>query len=203
MTMQPPAGADTSAASPSLGTITTISDGKTSWLISPMTGKQEGPDKGDPSSANCWGLKLEKARVTGSETIDSRDCWVVESGKPDSITDRYWLDKAKYDVLKGESKDQEGHILRWSLSDFRPILGAYEYPYKMDVLSGDTVVASMVVKTVTVNTGLADSLFDPDKVEVKQSDLQEMLRKLMEQQGADSTAAPDSILPDSTEAPRK
>jgi outer membrane lipoprotein-sorting protein len=195
MTMKPPAGADTSGMPPSMGTITTISDGKSTWLISPMTGKQEVPEKGDPSSANCWGLKFEQAKVTGSETIDGRECWIVESGKPDSITDRYWLDKAKYDVLKGESKDQEGHILRWSLSDFRPILGAFEYPYKMDVLSGDTVVASMTVSSVAVNTGLADSLFDPDKVEVNQSDLQEMLRKLMQEQGQDSTEAPDSAEP--------
>jgi len=200
MTMQPPAGADTSNVPPGLGKVTTISDGKNTWLVSPMTGKQQIPDKGDPSSANCWGLKFESAKVTGSETVDGRDCWIVESTKPDSISDRYWLDKAKFDVLKGESKDSEGHLLRWTLSDFRPLSAGFDYPYKMEVWSGDSVVASMGVKNIEVNTGLADSLFDADKVEVNKTDMDEMLRRLMQQQGADTTEPPTE---DSTAQPGK
>jgi outer membrane lipoprotein-sorting protein len=180
-----------------LGKVTTISDGKITWLISPMTGKQQVPDKDDPSSANCWGLKFENAKVTGSEAVNGHECWIVESSKKDSMTDRYWLDKAKYDVLKGESRDQDGHVLLWVLSDFQPLSGGFEYPYKMDVFSGDTVVASMSVKNITVNTGIADSLFDPDKVDAQKTDVQEMLRRLLEQQGADSAA------PDTTEPPKK
>jgi hypothetical protein len=39
------------------------------------------------------------------------------------------------------------------------------------------------VKTVTVNTGVADTLFDPDKVEVKGPNMQELMQKMQEQQG--------------------
>jgi len=198
MTMQPPAGADTTAMPPGMGKVTTISDGIKTWLISPMMGKQEVPEKNDPSSANCWGLKLQSAKVAGSETVGDRDCWIVESGKQDSISDRYWLDKAKFDVLKGESKDTEGHVLRWMLSDFRPVIGGFDYPYKMEVYSGDTVVATMAVQNITTNTGLSDTLFDADRVVVKQSDMEEMLRHLMEQQGGDSGMP---VMPDSTEPP--
>ncbi|HEY3294055.1 MAG TPA: hypothetical protein VGL38_01310 [bacterium] len=200
MNMLPPPGADTSMMASGMGKVTTISDGRNTWLISPMVGKQQIPEKGDPSSANCWGLKFENARVAGSETVNGRECWIVESGRPDSINDRYWLDKAKFDVLKGESKDGEGHVLRWMLSDFRPVLGHYDYPYKMEVFSGDTVVATMTVRTIAVNTGLSDTLFDADRIEVKKSDMEEMLRQLMQQQGGDTAQEP---MPDSTEPPKK
>ncbi len=196
MTMQPPPGEDSASVPVDLRRVTTVSDGATTWLISPMTGKQQVPDKNDPSTANCWGLKFENARVAGSETVDGHECWIVETGRPDSITDRYWLDKAKLDVLKGESKDREGHVLRWELSDFQPVLGSFEYPHKMEVFNGDTLVASVTVKNITLNTGLADSLFDPDRVEVNKTDMEEMLRRLMQQQGEDTTmVVPDSVGP--------
>ena len=37
------------------------------------------------------------------------------------------------------------------------------------------------IKSLEINKGLSDDLFDPDKVKVEKSDMQEMMKKMMQQ----------------------
>ncbi len=48
-------------------------------------------------------------------------------------------------------------------------------------------MSTVVVKSVEINKGLSDNLFDPNKVEIKSPvDMQEMMKRMMQEQGADS-----------------
>ena len=50
-------------------------------------------------------------------------------------------------------------------------------PYKTQVFLDSRLISTTVVKSLEMNKGLSDDLFDPDKVEVKGFDMQEMMKK--------------------------
>jgi hypothetical protein len=47
----------------------------------------------------------------------------------------------------------------------------------MEIYQKGKLVSTIVVKTVEINQGLDDALFDPDKIEVKGPSVQDMMKK--------------------------
>ena len=174
-----------------------IDDGHDTWMINPFSGKTKLDDADAARQElphDCWGFTPQNARITGEATAQGRSCYLVELNR-DSVTHTLWLDKETLTVLEGESRDGEGKV-RWVLSDFRPVTAEYRHPYKVEMFEGEQLLSTMTVRSVTVDAGLADELFDAERVEPPALDMQELMRRAMEAQGAmeaDSLLVPDSL----------
>lgn len=164
-----------------------IFDGKDTWVISPFTGKQKLPEEQRmkyQGNLDWWHSISEEAEIVGSEKISGRDCYLVKfKEKEESPITRLWIDKNKLFVVKGEGSGEKGETMTMAFSDFRTIKGDWEIPYKTEIFSDGKVVTTVIMKSLEINKGLSDDLFDPDKVEVKGMDMQDMMKKMMQKEG--------------------
>ncbi len=174
-----------------------IDDGHQTWMINPFTGKQK-LDEAEAARQelphDCWGFTPANSRITGEAMAQGRPCYLVELDR-DSVTHTLWLDKESLLVREGNSRDGASEV-RWVLSDFRPVTPDYQHPYKVEMFDGDQLLSTMTVRSVTVDSQLADGLFNADSVQTPALDMQELMRRAFEAQGAmeaDSLAPPDSL----------
>jgi len=163
-----------------------IYDGKDTWMISSFLGKQKLPyeeGKEYQMGMDWWEFISEKTKVVGTEKVGERECYVVdvEEEEEPSFT-RLWLDKENLALIKGESKEPEGETMVWIYSDFRKIKGDFEIPYKTEMYVDGKLMGTLLIKSLEINKGLSDDLFDPDKVEVKGFNMEEMMKKMMQEQ---------------------
>ncbi len=63
---------------------------------------------------------------------------------------------------KGEMQGEQGETGLWVYSDFRKMAGDLEMPYKTEVYMNGEFLFNMIVKSIEINKGLPDSLFEPD-----------------------------------------
>ena len=162
-----------------------IYDGKDTWMISPFMGKKKlsGEDeKQYQRERNWWELISEKAEIVGTEKVGKRECYVVEIEEEEEFPfTKLWLDKKNLVLIKGESKGTKEETILLIHSDFKKIKGDWEMPYKSEIYVDGELTTTFLVKSLEINTGLSDDLFDPDKVKVKIKgfNIQEMMRKMM------------------------
>ena len=176
----------------SLGTLRTvmINNGTEAWMFSPFGGKQqltqEEAERNAPAR-NCWGFFPDNARVSGSETLNGRDCYVVDVVE-EGIATRLWLDKTNFIPVQGESKDSTGtESYKWVHSDFHHIQGDWEYPYHTEMYDGKDLAATMTVTALEVNQGLSADLFDPDKVNVPSLSIEDLMKLIPQDQDTGGT----------------
>jgi outer membrane lipoprotein-sorting protein len=162
-----------------------IYDGKDMWMISPFMGKKKLPkekEKEHQAEMNWWGMASEKAKIVGTEKVGKRECYVVElKEKKESHFDKVWLDKKNLVLTKAESRGAEGKAIISLYSDFRKIKGDWEMPYKTEIYEGNKLMSTTLVKSLQVNKGLSDDLFDPNKVKAKESGMRDMMRRMMKE----------------------
>lgn len=161
-----------------------IYDGKDTWMISPFQGnKKLSPEEARQYQAqrNWWSLISEDAKIVGAEKVGDRECHVVEIAQKDYPFTKIWLDKDNLVLVKGESKGPKGETFLWVQSDFRKIEGGWEIPYQSQVYADGKLLVTATVKSIEINKGLADDLFDPTQVKATGINMQELIRKLMEQ----------------------
>ncbi len=161
-----------------------IYDGKDTWMISPFMGKKKlsgEEEKQYQRERNWWELISEKAEIVGTEKVGKRECYAVKIEEEEFPFTKLWLDKKNLVLIKGESKGTEGETILLVHSNFRKIKGDWEMPYKSEIYVDGEPTTTFVVKSLEINKGLSDDLFDPDKVKVKMKgfDIQEMMRKMM------------------------
>jgi outer membrane lipoprotein-sorting protein len=165
---------------------TVIYDGKEGWMISPFLGKQrlsEEEVQQYQSERNIWDIIGDNAKVTGTEKIGKRDCYVVETtGEGDFPFTRIWLDKNTLNVVKAERKKPEEPTTLLQNYDFRKIKDDWEMPFKTEIYLGGTLMSSTVVDSLQVNKGLADELFDSGEMEVEDSEVDDIIRKIIQQE---------------------
>jgi len=158
-----------------------IGDGKDYWLISPILGTQKVPPaEGEKyqSDWQWWDRLTTEARVVGEEKVNARNCYVVE-GKPKEGTafSKLWIDKDSFFLVKAEGKADDT-AMSMVCSDFRPIHGQFQIPYRTDIFAEGKVVSTVRVTSVKVNTGLADDLFDPKKAKAKGPSMEQMMKMM-------------------------
>jgi outer membrane lipoprotein-sorting protein len=157
-----------------------IYDGRDTWMVSGFTGKKKlsgGQEKQYQAQRDWWDQVSEKASIVGSETVSGRDCYVVDVNDPQkSSFTKMWVDKKSLNLIKGEMKNPKGETSSWVSSDFRKVKGDLEMPYKTEMFQNGKLMSAAVVKSVEINKGLADDLFDPEKVQVKGFDFQKMMK---------------------------
>ena len=163
-----------------------IYDGEDLWMISSFSGKKKLSDEEAheyQTERNWWDLISEKAKIVGTEKVDKRECYVVETKEEKEFPfTRIWLDKKSLDLIKGERKQPKEETMLWVHSDFKKVKGDWEVPYKTEIYTGEKLVSTFLVKSLEINKGLSDDLFDPNKVKAKKFDMQEMMKKMMQEE---------------------
>ncbi|OQX56552.1 MAG: hypothetical protein B5M53_00805 [Candidatus Cloacimonas sp. 4484_209] len=173
------------AGMPSMKTII-IYDGKDTWSISPTGGKKKLSDENDKQykMEGKWWKWLESGKIIGEQKYNGRTCYVVQFEKKDDIPfSKGWFDKEKLYAMKFEFKKTEkgDSLAEIAFSDYRTVIKDIEMPYKTEFSINGKNKFAYDVKSIKVNTGLSDDLFDPDKVEG--GSMQEMMKKMMQQKG--------------------
>ena len=184
MTMQMPPGSDMPKEMAGMKTIV-ISDGTTIWLVSPMGKTQIPASEGGRYRGQwqCGDYIPTKAEIIGSETVSGHDCWILAAKDEKADFAKLWVDKKSSQLMKIESKPEKEETEVVLFSDFRKVTGDWELPYKTEVYSGKELATTIVMKSAEVNKGLADDLFNADKVQggAKPSMMDLMKQKMQEQ----------------------
>lgn len=157
-----------------------INDGTNVWIIVAMMGKSQVPaDEGAKYRGQwtCSDYIPADAKIVGSETIGGRDCYVLAVLDESSDIAKLWIDQKSFALMKMEGKPSGGEAMTVLFSDYRKIPGGVEIPYKTEMYSGTDLITTVVLESVEINTGLADDLFDPDKVDVGASGMMEMMKQ--------------------------
>jgi outer membrane lipoprotein-sorting protein len=146
-----------------------VSDGTSVWIVNPMTGKSQIPPGEGRKYRGQWYCEdyiPANAEIVGSESVGGHDCHVLAVKDEKSDYAKLWIDKKSLVLVKSEATPQEGETTVTLFSDFRKITSDIELPYKTELYSGADLISTILMKSVEVNKGLADGLFDPDKVKI-------------------------------------
>jgi len=168
------------AAIASMKTIV-VGDSAKAWIINPVMGKSEIPvSEGTKYSGQwrCGDYMPADAKVTGVEKVGGRDCFVLEVQDENSGFATLWIDQKSLNLMKAEGVPGEGETNITIFSDYRKVAGDLEFPYKTEVYSGADLISTITMKSIEINKGLADELFDADKIEAAGPDAGELLKKL-------------------------
>jgi len=85
--------------------------------------------------------------------------------------------------VKIEAKPQDGKISTALFSDFKKLTGDWQFPYKTEMYQDKTLLSTMIVKSVAVNKGLSDDLFNPDKADAKGPSMMDMMKTQKKEEG--------------------
>jgi len=103
--------------------------------------------------------------VVSSARVGGRELTIIGARPGERDTPAIWLDP-EYGVVRFISRQQlptgEG-VVDLALSEHRPVAGGlYFFPYRQEAFVNGKLLVLVIVRSVTVNGGLADALFDPD-----------------------------------------
>ena len=155
---------------------TAIFDGENMWLISPIIGKKRLSDdenRNYQNERNWWDFVSENDKIDGIENVGKYKCYVIEikeqEGSPFS---KIWIDQKSLNMLKSEIEGQDGKTT-FLYSEFQKIKDKLEIPYKTELYMGERIVSTTKVKSVKINQCLTNDLFDPDKLEEPEINLED------------------------------
>jgi outer membrane lipoprotein-sorting protein len=164
-------------------TTTTIFDGTDVWSeMMGMKTKLPKDQTDEKKLADEFWLNIpEDAKIAGEESVNGRDCWIVEWNEQ-SEPRRTWI--AKDDLMHVQTvMKSENKTLKIINSDFRKVHKDFMIPYVTEVYSGDKLIMTSLIKEFVYNTGLADDLFDPAKLSGSDNmDLQKLMKQAQEMQ---------------------
>jgi len=172
--------------------VVVIFDGQDTWMISPFVGKKKLTDVqaeeqiNYQTGMNWWKFISDKTKYIGMEKIGGRECYLLELEiERESPYKRIWVDKDRLFLVQAEGDSSDGNKVRTTFSDFRKTKDSWELPYKIEVFINEVQTMTVLTKSLEINKGLSDDLFDVNKVEVSGPNMQEMMQNLM-QQGKDN-----------------
>jgi len=172
--------------------VVVIFDGQDTWMISPFVGKRKLTDVQAEeqmqyqTGMNWWKFISDKTKYVGIEKIGGRECYLLELEiERESPYKRIWVDKDRLFLVQAEGDSSDGNKVRTTFSDFRKTKDSWELPYKIEVFINEVQTMTVLSKSLEINKGLSDDLFDVNKIEVSGPNMQEMMQNLM-QQGKDN-----------------
>ncbi len=170
-----------------------VGDDKNAWIVNPVMGKSKIPvDEGAKYRGqwSCGDYIPVAAEIIGSEKVGGRDCYVLSVLDSSSDFAKLWIDQKSLLLAKMEGKPQEGVGSVIVLSDYRKVSGDFEMPFKTEMYSGKDLISTAVVKSVAVNKGISDDIFDPDKIPASagpdMKDMMDQMKKMKERIKEDS-----------------
>jgi outer membrane lipoprotein-sorting protein len=165
-----------------------ISDGQDTWMISPFVGKkkltteQAEEQMQYQTGMNWWKFVSDKTKYVGIERIGNRECYLLELEiERESPYRRLWVDKDRLFLIQAEGDSSDGNKVRTTFSDFRKAKGSWELPYKIEVFINEVQTMIVLTKSLKINQGLPDDLFDVNKVELSGPNMQEMMQNMIQQ----------------------
>jgi len=113
-----------------------------------------------------WQSHGIRTHVIHQATHGGRNVAVIGAAPDDRSLPSVWFDP-EYGVVRLVTKEETPAGLKrieLILSDFRPMVGGLSYPYKQETFLDGRPFSVASVKSVRVNSGLSDDLFDPDRL---------------------------------------
>lgn len=148
--------------------IISLYDGEEYWVRSPFEGKskqeEEGKDQFIMLTAfmNWWKIPSgEPPEVTGIETVDGRDCYVIKMEEEEG---NLWVDKNTFVAVKAETVNDEGECENIVCSDFKTVGDGWELPHLMEATEDGELELKLKVSSFKINEGISDDFFDADKL---------------------------------------
>lgn len=111
-----------------------------------------------------WRAVGIRTDVTQQVDVRRRPVLVIGAGPNDRQSPAVWIDR-DYGVVRfvvREPLPQGPALVDLAFSEHRPVTGAFYYPYRQEAFTDGRLAVLVTVRSVSVNTGLPDSLFDPD-----------------------------------------
>jgi hypothetical protein len=102
--------------------------------------------------------------VTQAIRVGGRAVTVIGAGPGDRERPAVWLDP-DYGVVRVITRERlpKGETLvDLAFSDHRPLAGGFFFPYRQEAFVDGKLLVLIVVRSVTVNSNLSETLFDPD-----------------------------------------
>jgi len=154
-------------------TTTIISDGKEAWMYSPVIGKKQlslSDQSQYQDKSSWWSLMSDKAQITGEENVGGRSCHVIEA-KPNkqNMFKKIWIDKNLFTLVKADAQTENNDTITMVFSDFKSTSGDWEMPYKTDMYINGQQISVTFVKSIELNKGVSDDLFDVNQLKSKES----------------------------------
>lgn len=158
-----------------------IYNGKDTWMISPFMGKSKINDEEAmqyQTQRNWWNFISNNAKIIDEEAIEGTDCYVINNENNDNLPfDKMWLEKNTLVLVKAEGKGMMGENISIINSDFRNVGNNWRMPYKTEMYANGKLITIAKVLSIDKNTGVSDSLFDPDTVKVQQFNLESLMKQ--------------------------
>ncbi len=107
------------------------------------------------------GVRTEVAQTVG---VGGRTVTVIGAREGDRGSPAVWLDP-DYGVIRFITREEgpDGvKLLDLAFSEHRKVSGGFFYPFRQEIFLDGKLLSVTFVLNVEVNTGLPDSLFDPD-----------------------------------------
>jgi len=170
--------------------VVVIFDGQNTWMISPFVGKkklnavQAEEQMRFQTGMNWWKFISDKTKYIGMESIGGRDCYLLEleiEGK--SPYTRLWVDNNTLFLVQAEGVNSDGDNIQTIFSDFKKVKGEWQLPYKVEVLMNNSQLMTVLVKSLKINKGISEEMFDINHVEIEESNLQDMIQNMMKSGG--------------------
>nr|QNO54699.1 hypothetical protein PDBAIGND_00004 [Methanosarcinales archaeon ANME-1 ERB7] len=153
--------------------VVVIFDGQDTWMISPFVGKNKLTDEQAEeqmhyqTGMNWWKFISDKTKYVGIEKIGGRECYLLELEiERKSPYKKIWVDKDRLFLVQAEGDNIDGENVRTTFSDFRKTKSSWELPYKIEVFINEVQTMTVLTKSLEINKGLSDDLFDVNKVEL-------------------------------------
>jgi outer membrane lipoprotein-sorting protein len=153
-----------------------IYDGECLWSVNQFAGKTKISDdagaKGDQMS--WWEDMPTNGKIIGSEKVGNKDCYIVEAWEIDTSSVvaegenkiKGWIEKGTLLLIQSEFKGAKNKTFKAVNSNFQKVKN-WELPYTTEVYVGEELVTKTTIKTLKINQGLSDELFNADKVNVE------------------------------------
>jgi len=154
-----------------------IYDGKDLWSVNQFAGKTKisaDADAARGDQMSWWKDMPENGKIIGSEKLGDRDCYIVEAwdkdtssvsgGEKDKI--KGWIEKGTLLLIQSEFKGAKDETYKAVNSNFQKVKN-WELPYITEISVGEELVTKTTVKSLKINQGLTDDLFDVDKVKLE------------------------------------
>ena len=133
-----------------------IDDGVSTWLFNPMTGKIKEPNDPDEDKEQV----PQKVDYLTKETISGIKCHKIKVFYQ-SASEILWINISNHVLVQQVSIDG-GSKETTTNSNFKTVKGVV-FPWKITIKS-DGSTQQMDVKSLKINTKIADDLFDPHQV---------------------------------------
>jgi outer membrane lipoprotein-sorting protein len=102
--------------------------------------------------------------VSHTTRLAGRTVTVIGARPGDRDTPSVWLDPdhGVVRLIRRERLPQGEGLVDLTFSEHRPLAGAFFFPHRQEAFVDGKLLILIIVRSVKVNSGLPDSLFDPD-----------------------------------------